>query len=96
LIGNAYASAVIGALTIALASALLFYVNSSSGGTDIIALIVKKFSAIKIGKALLITDILIVILGGILSGVTVFISSSIGLLIKTFGIDAFIFLIKRG
>ena len=96
LIGNAYASAVIGALTIALASALLFYVNSSSGGTDIIALIVKKFSGIKIGKALLITDILIVILGGILSGVTVFISSFIGLLIKTFGIDAFIFLIKRG
>lgn len=95
LIGNAYASAVIGALAIALASALLFYVNSSSGGTDIIALIVKKFSGIKIGKALLITDILIVILGGMLSGVTVFVSSLIGLLIKTFGIDAFIFVIKK-
>ena len=37
----------------------MFYCNSSSGGTDVIALIVRKFSNINIGKALLITDILI-------------------------------------
>ena len=95
LIDNAYASAIIGAIIIALASGIMFYINSSSGGTDIIALIVKKFSNIKIGKALLLTDFLIVIVGGILSGITILISSFLGLLIKTFGIDAIISVFKN-
>lgn len=88
-------SAVIGAAIIACASALMFYVDSSSGGTDIIALIIKKFSDIKIGKALLITDILIVIVGGIVSGWTIALSSFIGLLVKTLGIDFIIRLMKQ-
>ena len=88
-------SAVIGAAIIACASALMFYVDSSSGGTDIIALIIKKFSDIKIGKALLITDILIVIVGGIVSGWTIALSSFIGLLVKTLGIDFIIRLMKE-
>ena len=61
IIQNQYISAVIGALLIAIASGIMFYVGSSSGGTDVIALIIQKFSSIKIGKALLITDVLIVI-----------------------------------
>ena len=69
--------------------------DSSSGGTDIIALIVKKFSGIKIGKALLMTDVLIVLVGGALSGITVLISSSVGLLIKALGIDLVILFIKK-
>jgi len=84
-------SAIIGAAIIACASALMFYVDSSSGGTDIIALIIKKFSNIQIGKALLLTDILIVIVGGIVSGWLIALSSFIGLLVKTLGID---FIIK--
>jgi uncharacterized membrane-anchored protein YitT (DUF2179 family) len=95
LIQNPYISAILGAVIIAVASGIMFYVDSSSGGTDIIALIVKKFSGIKIGKALLITDVLIVLVGGFLSGITVLISSTIGLLIKTLGIDLVIYLIRR-
>lgn len=72
----------------------MFYVDSSSGGTDVIALIIKRFFNINIGKALLITDILIVIVGGILSGITIFISSFLGLFVKTFGIDFIISYIK--
>ncbi len=94
-IQNEYLSAVVGSFIIAVASGVMFYVDSSSGGTDIIALIVKKYSNIKIGRALLITDVLIVIVGGILSGTTVLISSFIGLLIKTLGIDFVISLIKK-
>jgi uncharacterized membrane-anchored protein YitT (DUF2179 family) len=82
-------------LIIAFVSAIKFYVNSSSGGTDIIALIIQKFSKIKIGKALLVTDVLIVVLGGILSGWTIAISSFIGLLIKTLGIDVIIKIIEK-
>ncbi|MBO7208913.1 MAG: YitT family protein [Clostridia bacterium] len=95
IISNIYLSAITGAVIIAFASAIMFYVRSSSGGTDIIALIVKKYSKMDIGKALLVTDFLIVIVGGLLSGLTVLLSSFIGLIIKTFGIDFVIGLIKR-
>lgn len=87
IIPNQYISAVVGALIIATASAIMFFVRSSSGGTDVIALIIQKFSKVKIGKALLLTDILIVIVGGLLSNWVILISSFLGLLIKTLGID---------
>lgn len=93
-VASCYLSAAIGAGIIAIASGIMFYVDSSSGGTDVIALIIKKYSDIKIGKALLLTDILIVIVGGFLSGKTVFFSSFLGFLIKTLGIDLVISLIK--
>lgn len=93
-ISNIYISSFVGAALIALASGIIFYVKSSSGGTDIIALIVQKYSNINIGKALLITDFLIVIVGGIVSGYIILASSFIGLLIKTFGIDYVIELIQ--
>ena len=87
IIQNQYISAVIGAVIIAIASGIMFYVGSSSGGTDVIALIIQKFLKFKIGKALLITDVLIVIVGGLLSNFVILISSFIGLLVKTLGVD---------
>lgn len=95
LLPHPFLSAVTGAAIIAIASGIMFYVDSSSGGTDIIALIVKKYFNIHIGKALLITDILIVIVGGILSGYVIALSSFAGLLVKTFGIDFVIAFIKK-
>ena len=47
----------------ALGSAVLFNIGSSSGGTDIIAMILKKYSSFDIGHALLASDILITIEG---------------------------------
>ena len=87
IIQNPYLSAVIGALIIAIASGIMFYVGSSSGGTDVIALIIQKFSKVKVGKALLLTDVLIVIAGGLLINSIILISSFFGLLVKTLGID---------
>ncbi|MBQ7034073.1 MAG: YitT family protein [Clostridia bacterium] len=95
LLPNIFASAIVGAALIAVASGVMFYVDSSSGGTDIIALIVKKYSKINIGKALLLTDFLIVIVGGLLSGYILLFSSFIGLLVKTFGIDLVIGIIRK-
>lgn len=86
-VGSPLLSAVIGAALIAIASAILFAVSSSSGGTDIVALILRKFSRINIGRALLITDVLIVIAGGFLSGYVMLLYCFVGLLIKTLGID---------
>lgn len=95
MISNIYISGIVGAILICVASALLFYVRSSSGGTDIAALIVNKYTKMNIGKALLCTDILIVIVGGVISGFSVAAASVIGLLIKTFGIDLIIDFIQK-
>jgi uncharacterized membrane-anchored protein YitT (DUF2179 family) len=95
IIPNIYISCVIGAILICIASATLFYVRSSSGGTDIAAQIINKYTKMNIGKALLCTDILIVIVGGIISGCSIAVASVIGLLIKTFGIDFMIAFVQN-
>ena len=95
LFASPFICAAIGAVIISIASGVMFYVDSSSGGTDIIALIIRKYSDINIGKALMLADVAIVILGGCLSGLTVFLGSVLGLVIKTFGIDFVISTIKR-
>ena len=87
LIASPYLAVCVGAGIIAVASGIMFYVNSSSGGTDVIALIIQKFWGLQIGKALLVTDVLIVLLGGMLSGWTILFASCLGLLVKTFGVD---------
>ena len=43
-------------LLTSIGSALIFYSDASSGGTDIIALILKKYTSIDVGRALLIPD----------------------------------------
>ena len=90
-----FLAAAAGASIIALASAMMFYVDSSSGGTDIIALVVKKYTKINIGTALLISDIAIVIVGGIVMGGWTIISSFEGFLIKVLGIDLIIYIIRK-
>ena len=87
ILANPYLATIVGAVIIAFASGIMFYVDSSSGGTDIVALIVRKFTHIHIGKSLLITDVVIVLVGGWLSGFTILLCSTLGLLIKTLGID---------
>lgn len=95
LISNMLLSAVCGAAIIAVATGIMFYVRSSSGGTDIVALIVNKYSKIKVGLALLLSDVVIVIAGGIISGYELGIVSFVGLVVKTTGIDLVIALIIK-
>ena len=94
LIPGDWLSALVGARLIAIASGFMFYVDSSSGGTDIVALILRKYVSIPIGRALLVTDVLIVIVGGLLAGWHILIVSALGFLVKTLGIDAVIGVIK--
>lgn len=88
-------AAAVGAALIALASGIMFYCDASSGGTDIIALIVQKYRKIHIGKALLLTDILIMLCGGLILGPMTLFSSCIGLFIKGFGVDFVIAQIQK-
>ena len=68
-------------------SAMLFNVGASSGGTDVIAMIVKKYSNVDIGKALLISDVAVVIAACFVFGVETGMFSSLGLVMKTLVVD---------
>lgn len=74
----------------ALGSAILFNISSSSGGTDIIAMILKKYSSFDIGKALLVTDIMITVAGCFVFDIKTGLYSFLGLTIRSFMIDNFI------
>lgn len=75
---------------IAIGSAILFSQEASSGGTDIIAMILKKFTNVNIGTALLLTDALLVIFGGVAFGIEIALYSLCGLVIKSFIVDTVI------
>ena len=74
----------------AVGSAILFNIGASSGGTDIIAMIMKKYTSIDIGKALLATDFLITLAGCFAFGITTGLYSFLGLFLRSFMIDSFI------
>ena len=74
----------------AVGSAMIFNEYASSGGTDIIAMILKKYTNLNIGKALLCADF-------VLAGASIFVFnietglfSLLGLLLKAFVVDAVI------
>ncbi len=74
----------------ALGSAILFNIGSSSGGTDIIAMIIKKYSSFDIGRALLVSDILITVAGCFVFDIKTGLYSFLGLAVRSFMIDNFI------
>lgn len=74
----------------ALGSAILFNIGASSGGTDIIAMILKKYSSFDIGRALLISDALITGAGFFVFDIETGLYSLLGLSIRSFMIDTFI------
>lgn len=73
-----------------LGSAVLFNLGSSSGGTDIIAMILKKYTSIDIGKALLATDFIITLAGCFVFDIETGLYSFLGLAVRSFMIDGFI------
>ncbi len=74
----------------AFASAVLFNLGSSSGGTDIIAAIFKKYSSINIGTALLYADVLFALSSFFIFDIKTGLYSCIGLAVRSFMIDNFI------
>ena len=79
----------------AIASALLFNVGASSGGTDIIALIVEKHTHIhSIAVALFITDLFMVIAACFVFDLYTALYSFVGLTVKSLVIDAVLEKIK--
>ncbi len=71
----------------AVGSAIVFNRNASTGGTDIVAKILSKYTKLHIGKTLLLTDFLIAGGAGVVFGIKIGLYSVLGLVMKGFMID---------
>lgn len=74
----------------ALGSAMLFDMDASSGGTDILAMILKKYTTMNIGATLMLVDVLITVAAFIIYGPKTGLFSFAGLLSKSLVIDSVI------
>lgn len=79
----------------ALGSGILFNMQGSTGGTDILAMILKKFTNLDIGRALLCVDVLIAGSTLFLINIETGLFSLLGLLLKSVLVDTVIESINR-
>lgn len=68
-------------------SALIFKCNASSGGTDIVALVLKKYTHMNVGQALLVSDLVIAASTIFIYGIEAGLFSLLGLFAKVFIVD---------
>ncbi len=71
----------------AIGTAVLFHIDASSGGTDIIAMILKKYTSLNIGTVLMLVDMASVIASFYIFGTETGLFSTIGLAAKSLVID---------
>lgn len=74
----------------AVGSAILFNIGASSGGTDILAMILRKYTSFNIGTALFATDVLVVLSAFFIFDVKTGLYSCLGLMMKSVFIDSVI------
>ncbi len=74
----------------AIGSAILFNAGGSTGGTDILAMILKKKTNLDIGKSLLCTDFVIAASAGFVFGIETGLFSLLGLAFKAVAVDSLI------
>lgn len=79
----------------ALGSAVLFNIGASSGGTDVIAMILKKYTSVDIGRGLMISDILCTLSAFLVFDVKTGLYSLLGLIMRSALIDNFIESLNR-
>ncbi len=77
-------------LLTSIGSAMIFNADASSGGTDIMALILKKFTPLDVGKALLAVDFVVAASAFFVFSVEAGLFSLLGLFMKAFIVDAVI------
>lgn len=70
--------------------ALIFNCGASSGGTDIIALVLKKYTSLNVGMSLMIIDMIVVFISFYTFTVTSALFSLLGLFTKSFLLDGVI------
>lgn len=71
----------------AVGSAMVFNVGASTGGTDIVAMILHKHTSLEIGRALMLSDVGIVLIAASLYGARVGLYCILGLILKCTVVD---------
>jgi len=71
----------------AIGSAILFNLGSSSGGTDVVAMILRRYTSLNIGISLMISDFLITAMACVAFGMETGLFSILGLMIKSVVVD---------
>ena len=72
----------------ALGSAIVFNVGASTGGTDILAMILQKYTSLEIGRALMVSDLGIVAVAAILYGPRTGMYCILGMVLKCTVVDS--------
>lgn len=72
----------------AIGSAILFNIGASTGGTDILAMILHKYSSLEIGKALMLSDVGIVIIAAWIYGPATGLYCVLGMVLKCTVVDS--------
>ncbi len=71
----------------AVGSAILFNIGASSGGTDIVAMVMRKYTSMNIGKALALSDCVITLMACVAFGMEIGLFSVLGLVMKSLMVD---------
>lgn len=79
----------------ALGSAILFNLGGSTGGTDIMAMILKKYSGMDVGRALLVSDVFIAASALLVFDIETGLFSLLGLALKSVLVDSVIESLNR-
>ena len=81
---------IFGSLIISLGQAIVFNLEASSGGTDIIAKIISRYTHLNIGTSLLIADLSVVLFATSILGLEKGLYAALGVIVTTQLIDYFI------
>lgn len=71
----------------AVGSAILFNLDASTGGTDIVAMVLRKYTNLNIGNALMLSDSIITVMACVAFGMETGLFSILGLLMKSLLVD---------
>ena len=77
-------------LLTSIGSAMIFNSDASAGGTDITALILKKYTSLDVGKSLLVVDFVVAASSFFVFGIEIGLFSLLGLFAKAFIVDSVI------
>ncbi|MDU2196968.1 MAG: YitT family protein [Peptostreptococcaceae bacterium] len=92
---NLFLAVILGTMIIASGLALAFALNASTGGTDILAKILNKYSKFNIGISLLCVDLFVVVCGGLTFGFGKGVFSLIAVVINGLLVDKVILIIEK-
>ena len=81
--GDAMLDLVFAVFLPALGAAIVFDIGASTGGTDIVAMILNKYTSMPVGRALMISDLGIVLVGAYLYGPATGLYCILGMILKS-------------